>query len=170
MNISRDKVVSVNYDLSVSKDGKPEQLVEQTSSDHPFVFLFGHEAALPKFEENLKDKKAGDRFDFNIQCEDGYGDRQEEHVIKIDRRAFEIDGKFDDERVKLGADVPMRDNEGHTLIGKVVSINDKEVEMDFNHPLSGYDLHFRGTVLDVREATSEELAHGHVHGPHGHHH
>lgn len=170
MTISNDKVVSVNYDLSVSKQGSPEELVEQTSADHPFVFLFGHESALPQFEEKLKGKKAGDSFDFNIDCENGYGSRQDEYVLKVDRGAFEIDGKFDDERVKVGADVPMRDTEGNTLMGKVLSINDKEVEMDFNHPLSGYDLHFRGKVLDVREATSEELAHGHVHGPHGHHH
>jgi len=55
-------------------------------------------------------------------------------------------------------------------MGRVLSINDKEVEMDFNHPLAGHDLHFIGEVLDVREATQEELEHRHVHGPGGHHH
>jgi FKBP-type peptidyl-prolyl cis-trans isomerase SlyD len=170
MNISKDKVVSVNYNLSVSKDKQPEELVEQTSKEHPFVFLYGHEAALPEFEGKLEGKKPGDPFDFSIECENGYGSREEENVIRIDRGAFEIDGKFDSARVKVGAEVPMRDSEGHTLVGKVLSISDKEVEMDFNHPLAGYDLHFRGEVLDVRDATQEELDHGHVHGPHGHHH
>jgi len=90
--------------------------------------------------------------------------------VKIDRAAFEIDGKFDSERVKVGAEVPMRDNEGHTLVGKVKTITNENVEMDFNHPLAGYDLHFTGEVLDVREASNEELSHGHVHGEHGHQH
>jgi FKBP-type peptidyl-prolyl cis-trans isomerase SlyD len=64
----------------------------------------------------------------------------------------------------------MTDAEGNQLLGKVMQITDKFVEMDFNHPLAGYDLHFIGEVLDVREASAEELDHGHVHGPHGHHH
>ncbi len=170
MNISKDKVVSVNYHLSVSKNDQPEQLVEETSAEHPFVFLFGHEAALPEFEEKLKGKQKGDEFDFNISSEKGYGQPEADNVIKIDRAAFEIEGKFDSERVKEGAEVPMRDNEGHTLVGKVKTISDTHVEMDFNHPLAGFDLHFKGEVLEVRDATSEELAHGHVHGPHGHHH
>lgn len=170
MNIAKDKVVSVNYNLSVSRDNQPEELVEQTSNEHPFVFLYGREGTLPEFERQLDGKQKGDRFDFNITAEDGYGAREESNVIRIPRGAFEIDGAFDSNRVKVGAEVPMQDSEGNTLVGKVLSISDKEVEMDFNHPLAGYKLHFRGEVLDVRNATSEELSHGHVHGPHGHHH
>ena len=84
--------------------------------------------------------------------------------------AYDLALKFDSARVKLDAELPMRDSEGHTLVGKVTAITDKHVEMDFNHPLAGFDLHFRGEILDVREATNEEIAHGHVHGEHGHHH
>ena len=170
MNISKDRVVSLNYNLSVSKNDQPEQLVEQTSQEHPFVFLYGHEGTLQEFETNLEGKEKGDKFDFSITADNGYGQRIQDHVIKIDRSAFEVDGKFDSERVNVGAEVPMRDSEGNTLVGKVLSINDTHVEMDFNHPLAGFDLHFKGEVLDVRDATSEELSHGHVHGPHGHHH
>ena len=170
MNISKDKVVSVNYMLSVSNKDQPEELIEQTSKEHPFVFLFGHEAALPEFEEKLAGKKAGERFDFNISSENGYGSHEKDNVVQIDKAAFNIDGKFDSARVKVDAELPMRDNEGHTLTGKVTAITDTHVEMDFNHPLAGFDLHFTGEVLDVREATPEELAHGHVHGEHGHHH
>jgi FKBP-type peptidyl-prolyl cis-trans isomerase SlyD len=64
----------------------------------------------------------------------------------------------------------MRDNDGNPLIGRVLTISDKIVEMDFNHPLAGHDLHFIGEILNVRNATNEELSHGHVHGPGGHHH
>jgi FKBP-type peptidyl-prolyl cis-trans isomerase SlyD len=72
--------------------------------------------------------------------------------------------------VKVGNTLPMTDNEGNRLQGVVEEITDVHVRMDFNHPLAGQDLRFKGIVLDIRDASAEELAHGHVHGPHGHHH
>jgi len=70
----------------------------------------------------------------------------------------------------VGNDIPMQNNEGQTLMGKVLEITDDKVKMDFNHPLAGLDLFFKGEILDVRKATAEEIEHGHVHGPEGHHH
>ena len=64
----------------------------------------------------------------------------------------------------------MSDNDGNQLRGKIVEVDEENVKMDFNHPLAGTDLHFSGEVLEVREATEDEIAHGHAHGPHGHHH
>ncbi len=170
MTISEDKAVSVNYYLTASKNNEPEQLIEETTNDHPFVFLFGYGSVLPDFETSLNGKQKGDKFDFKISAKNGYGDYEKDYVVKIDKAAFEVDGKFDDVRVKVGEDLEMSDAEGNPLMGRVLSINDKEVEMDFNHPLAGHDLHFIGEVLEVREATQEELEHGHVHGPGGHHH
>ncbi len=170
MTISENKVVSVNYQLTAKKGNAQEELIEQTSTDRPFVFLAGFGGVLPDFEANLEGKQKGDRFDFKITADKGYGLYEKEYVIKIDRAAFEIDGKFDDSRVKVGVELEMSDAEGNPLMGKVLEITDKAVEMDFNHPLAGHDLHFIGEVLDVRSATDEEMSHGHVHGPHGHHH
>lgn len=170
MTISEDKVVSVNYYLTASKNKEPENLVEETSKEHPFVFLFGFGGVLPDFESALQGKQKGDKFDFHIGAANGYGNYEKDYVVKIDRKAFEVDGKFDDARVKVGRDLEMSDADGNPLMGRVINITDKEVEMDFNHPLAGFDLHFIGEVLDVREATEEELEHGHVHGPGGHHH
>lgn len=170
MTISEDKAVSVNYYLTASKNNEPEQLIEETSTDHPFVFLFGYGSVLPDFETALNGKQKGDKFDFKISAKNGYGGYEKDYVVKIDKAAFEVDGKFDDVRVKVGQDLEMSDAEGNPLMGRVLSINDTEVEMDFNHPLAGHDLHFIGEVLEVREATQEELDHGHVHGPGGHHH
>jgi len=170
MTISKDKAVSVNYYLTASKNNAPEELIEETTNDHPFVFLFGHGSVLPDFETSLNGKQKGDKFDFRISATNGYGNHEKDYVVKIDRQAFEIEGKFDDVRVKVGQDLEMSDAEGNPLMGRVVAISDKEVEMDFNHPLAGHDLHFIGEVLDVREASAEELDHGHVHGPGGHHH
>ena len=72
--------------------------------------------------------------------------------------------------LQIGNILPMSDNEGNMLRGKVLAFNDKEVTMDFNHPLADMELHFNGAVLSIRAATIDELAHGHVHGEHGHHH
>ena len=170
MNISEDKAVTVNYHLTSSKNNQPEELIEQTSNEHPFVFLFGFGGVLPEFESNLNGKQKGDKFDFKIIAQNGYGAFEKDYVVKIEKTAFEVDGKFDSERIKVGEDVEMNDAEGNQLIGKVLEISDAHVEMDFNHPLAGHDLHFIGEVLDVREATQEELDHGHIHGPGGHHH
>lgn len=170
MTISEDKVVSVNYYLTASKNNEGGKLVEETSKEKPFVFLFGYGTVLPDFESNLKNKTTGDKFDFKINAENGYGIHEQEYVVKIDRDAFVIDGKFDDVRVRVGSDVEMSDAEGNPLTGRVIQLGDNFVEMDFNHPLAGHELHFIGEVLEVRQATEEELDHGHVHGPHGHHH
>jgi FKBP-type peptidyl-prolyl cis-trans isomerase SlyD len=170
MTITEDKVVSVNYYLTASKNNQPEELVEETTQEHPFVFLFGFGGVLPDFETNLAGKEKGHKFDFKITAENGYGLYEKDYLVQIDREAFMIDGAFDSSRVKVGSDLEMSDAEGNPLMGKVISIDEKHVEMDFNHPLAGHELHFIGEILDVREATKEELEHGHVHGPHGHHH
>lgn len=170
MQISEDTVVAVSYYLTANKGNDKEELIEQTSADRPFVFLYGYGGVLPDFETNLNSKQSGDKFDFRIKAEAAYGAFENDYVVKVDKQAFIVDGKFDDARIKVGEDIEMNDAEGNQLVGRVLQITDSFVEMDFNHPLAGFDLHFVGEVLDVREATKEELDHGHVHGPHGHHH
>ena len=170
MKIEKNKVVSVNYHLTGKLEDQPEELIEQTSKEEPFVFLYGAGGMLEDFEKNLSGKSAGDAFDFHIKADKAYGEHNGDYVAEIPKEAFHVEGKFDSERVKEGEELPMLDSEGHQMQGMVVEVGDKHVVMDFNHPLAGYDLHFSGAVLEVREATEEELEHGHVHGPHGHHH
>ena len=170
MTISKNKVVSVNYHLTAKVGDQPEQLVEKTSDEKPFVFLFGAGGLIPSFENNLNGKKTGDTFDFHIEAASAYGIHNAEYVAQIPKSAFFIDGKFDEARIKEGEEVPMVDNEGNQMFGLVLKVDDNEVVMDFNHPLADHDLHFVGEVLEIREATEEEISHGHVHGPHGHHH
>lgn len=168
MTIENNTVVSVNYLLA--KKGTGEQ-IEQTSKEHPFVFIFGVGGLLEDFETNLRNKKVGDTFDFFIEHTRGYGVRDEQHIVMIPIDAFlGEDGNLDEENVKVGVTLPMIDNEGGKLYGMVKEITKEYVKMDFNHPLAGQDLHFKGEVLEVRAASEEELAHGHVHGEHGHHH
>lgn len=172
MIIEKNTVVSVSYELSSKKGNEgPEQAVEKTDASHPFVFLFGAGGLLEDFESNLGGKKAGDSFDFHIEASKGYGNYDISHIVTIPKAAFHNDqGQFDSENVKTGKVLPMVDNHGNHLSGKVLEVTLTDVRMDFNHPLAGHDLHFKGKVLEVRKATADEISHGHVHGPGGHHH
>lgn len=172
MIIGKDKVVSVDYHLSTKNPGTGlEELVEKTDKDNPFVFLQGSGGLLEEFEKNLSGLKTGDNFDFIITAENGYGKIDPEYVVSIPVDAFKgEDGTMDLEMIKVGNMLPMMDSEGNRMQGMVREITGEAIRMDFNHPLAGQDLHFKGQVLEVRDATAEELDHGHVHGPHGHHH
>lgn len=172
MIIEKDKVVSVNYHLSVkdSPDAE-ERFVEKTDAANPLVFLFGSGNLLEAFEKNLKGKKVGDTFDFRLTAKDGYGERQADHVVNIPIESFKgEDGTIDNKMLKIGNMLPMVDQQGNRLQGVIKNVNETLVTMDFNHPMAGQDLHFAGEVLEVRDATADELSHGHVHGPGGHHH
>lgn len=170
MIIDNNKVVSVDYELTIDDNGV-DTLVEKTSAEDPFEFIFGIGGLLEDFENNLKGLSTGDTFDFVIAADRGYGRRNEENVVHLDIEVFKgEDGEIDYEMLEEGNILPMMDNDGNRMQGTVVSILDDVVVMDFNHPLAEKALHFSGKVLGIREATSEELNHGHVHGPHGHHH
>jgi FKBP-type peptidyl-prolyl cis-trans isomerase SlyD len=106
-----------------------------------------------------------------ISPENGYGVASDENIVKLPKSVFAPEGEeLDSEVVFEGNRIPMTDNEGYRYMAKVVSISPEEITMDFNHELAGKNLHFTGTIVEVREASEEELAHGHVHGPGGHHH
>jgi len=172
MIINSKTVVSVNYRLTVRNESmQEEELVEETSDGRPFVFLFGAGGLLEDFEKNLQGLKAGDPFDFVIKSENGYGVASPDNLIKLPIHAFRPEGEeLDTEMVKPGNFIPMVDDQGHQMQGLVVSVHDDHVLMDFNHPLAGKDLHFTGSVREVRQASPEEISHGHVHGEGGHHH
>ncbi|MGL5563607.1 MAG: FKBP-type peptidyl-prolyl cis-trans isomerase [Tannerellaceae bacterium] len=157
MNISANKMVSVIYDLTVG-EGDQVELMERATPEVPLTFIFGIGQMLEDFEKNLVGLKLGEKFDFTISPEKGYGEYDEEHVVELPKDMFIVDGKFDDEVIKPGNVVPMMDNAGNRLNGSVVSVDDSKVVMDFNHPLAGETLHFKGEVIDVHEPTAEELA------------
>jgi FKBP-type peptidyl-prolyl cis-trans isomerase SlyD len=125
---------------------------------------------LPKFEEYLNALKAGDAFEFTLASDDAYGEMDQDAIIDLDKSIFQVDGKTDDEMLAIGNVIPMRDDQGNMLQGIVVSVSKDMVRMDFNHPMAGNVLHFAGKVIEVREASAEELSHGHAHGAGGHHH
>ena len=172
MTVEQNKVVSVTYTLSSKKAGAAEEnFIEKTDASHPFTFLFGVGGIIEGFEVNLGGKKVGDSFDFRVPAEKAYGDRTFENIANIPISAFkDKNGKIDHDMVKVGNVLPMTDHQGHRTEGVVEEITAEHVRMDFNHALAGHELHFKGEILSIREATAEELAHGHVHGPGAHHH
>lgn len=167
MNIEKDAVVGITYTLKEANSG---ELVETVTEAQPFYFLFGSGNLLDDFEGQLQGKLAGEAFDFQLSPERAYGLMDAEAVVDLPVSAFMIQGRFAEEFVKEGETIQMQDPEGNALAGKVVKRGLETVTIDFNHPMAGKHLHFTGTVVEVRAATEEELDHGHVHGPGGHHH
>jgi FKBP-type peptidyl-prolyl cis-trans isomerase SlyD len=161
MVVSQNTVVSLTYELRVN--GKSGEVIEKVDQSSPLTFLFGTGSLLPKFEDNLAGLKVGDGFDFNLISEDAYGEFDESSVIKVPLHAFQMEGKVDYDLVKIGNKIPMQDSEGHRLTGVVKTVDTDFVTMDFNHPLAGNHLFFKGEITDIRQASEEELAHGHLH-------
>lgn len=164
MTISNDKVVGLTYELTV--DG---QIVDSTGEDRPLVFLCGAGQMIPGFERQLQGLSAGETYGFSVAPEEGYGESNPEEIVELSKEIFVVDGQLIPE-LKQDAVIPMSDQNGNQMRGRVSEIKLETVMMDFNHPLAGKELNFTGKVLSIREATEEELEHGHVHGEGGHHH
>jgi FKBP-type peptidyl-prolyl cis-trans isomerase SlyD len=161
MIAEKNNVVSIVYEL---RNGSQKgEVVESLSNENPLTFLFGTGGLLPKFEENIGGLSEGDSFEFLLRSEDAYGPVVENAIVHVPKTVFEIDGKIDETLMTVGNMVPMMDAEGRRLNGKVMAIEGDAVKMDFNHPMAGNDLHFKGQVTGIRNATDEELAHGHIH-------
>lgn len=159
MKITANKTVLAEYELFVDGEIEGElELMEKATEQQPLNFIYGVGMMLPKFEENLFGMEAGSAFDFTINNEDAYGEYDDESVLDLDRAIFEIDGKLDEEMIFEGNVVPLMDNEGNRINAQIVSVNDTHVKVDLNHPLAGENLHFKGKVIEVREATEKELA------------
>lgn len=158
MNISNNKVVSLSYELRL--DNKEGEIIETVGADRPLSFIFGTQSLVPGFERHIADLKTGDHFSFLLTCDEAYGQAIEEAVVEIQKTAFSIEGEIDSEMFFEGNAIPMIDAQGNRLNGVITEVKDDSVIMDFNHPLAGDDLFFSGTVVDVREATPDEIKNG----------
>ncbi len=164
MKIEPQHVVSLTYDLYVKQEDGTEALVESTTPEQPLTFLYGAGQMLPKFEENLSSLATGDSYEFTLAAEDAYGQYDEQAVANLPKEMFKgIDIP------EIGSIVPLQDNNGNHFQGQVVSIVEDAVIVDLNHPMAGQELHFKGSIINVRPANAEELSHGHAHGIDGQH-
>lgn len=163
MKIGKDTVVGVNYELDV--DGQKLD----ASGDTPLTYLHGHGMMIPGFESRLEGLSIGENYDFMVPAIEGYGEFNENAIAELEKEIFLIDGNMSTE-VFEGAQLQLTNQDGQPMVGVVKSISDDKVTMDFNHQLAGKNLHFTGSIAEIRKATSEEIEHGHVHGPGGHQH
>ncbi len=157
METVSNKYITVAYKLYTIEDGEKD-FAEEATAKHPFQFISGLGMTLEAFEEQVANLNKGDHFDFTIPMAQAYGEYDDEHVIDLPRNIFEIDGKFDSERVVEGAIIPLMTNDGQRINGSVVEIKEDVVVMDMNHPMAGCDLNFIGEIVESRPATGEELA------------
>ena len=168
MQIEKNKVVTLHYRLN--DENANGELIETTFGSEPLVFLYGVGQMIPEFERQLAGKSSGDSLGFRIDAADAYGEFDEEALVELPYEVFMVDGTLAEDLLEIGRQIPMSDQNGNRLIGTVDEILENSVIMDFNHPMAGANLFFEVQVESVREATQEEIEHGHVHGPGGHHH
>ncbi|MGM0945020.1 MAG: FKBP-type peptidyl-prolyl cis-trans isomerase [Bacteroidota bacterium] len=171
MEIQSSAVVGLTYELKVSKiEDDIESVpfsVEVRDEDDPFYFLFGQSGLPERFEELLKGKKEGDDFAFSLSVEEAYGEPDDDLLVNLPKSQFSQDRGFSEEMIKEGEFLPLMDENGYPMQAKILKDLGETILLDFNHPLVGFDLHFEGSIIEVREATPDEIAHGHVHGEGG---
>lgn len=159
MEILKNTVVTLDYNVR-DPDGN---VVDDGAN--PLVYLHGgYDAIFPLLEEKLHGMKVGEKLNIKLQPDDAFGEYDESLVLIEDRELFPAD-------IEVGMAFERVGDDGEDdMVFRITDIADSKVVVDGNHPLAGVALVFDVTIREVRPATAEELSHGHVHGPHGHHH
>jgi FKBP-type peptidyl-prolyl cis-trans isomerase SlyD len=170
MPIAQNNVVFISYQLAFPDENGQPDVVEIVDEKEPMVFIHGLSGLPEAFEKNLLGLNEGDTFDFSISAEDAYGNVDPNAIIQLPKSIFQAEGQTADDILQIGNFIPMTDDQGNRMQGLVVAIEGESVTMDFNHPLAEKTLMFQGKILKIREATPDEIAHGHVHGEGGVHH
>lgn len=160
MQIAKDKVVTFEYTLS-DADG---QVLDSSKGRSPLAYLHGHGSIVPGLESALEGRGPGEELKVAVEPEQAYGQVDDNLIQAVPRERFE-----GIEKIEPGMQFTAQTEAGPRVI-TVVEVADQTVTVNANHPLAGMTLHFEVKVVDVRDATAEEVQHGHAHGPDGHHH
>jgi FKBP-type peptidyl-prolyl cis-trans isomerase SlyD len=160
MQVAKDRVVRFHYTLSDAAG----EVMESSQGNQPLAVLWGHGGLIAGVERALEGKQAGDHIDVTVAPEDGYGERRDDLVQRLPKKYFK-----QAERLKPGMVAQIQTQHGPRAV-TVLKVGVSVIDVDGNHPLAGQTLKFAIDVVDVREATAEELDHGHVHGDGGAHH
>lgn len=161
MRVEQNKVVSMHYKLA-DKDGV---VIDNSEGRPPLAYIHGIGALVAGLEAQLENKVVGDKFQAIVAPEDAYGTRDEELVRVVPKSGFQ-----GDEEMTIGMQVQIDTGDKGLAIATLTAIDGDDITLDLNHPLSDMELHFDIDIMDIREATSDEIAHGHVHGEGGHQH
>jgi FKBP-type peptidyl-prolyl cis-trans isomerase SlyD len=156
MKITHLSVVTLDYTVS----NKSGEVLDTTEGREPLVYLHGSGYLVPGLENALYDRAAGDSFELAVPAADAYGEYEESLVQEVPGELF--DGMEVAEGDTFVADT----DDGHRPV-TIIEVSEEFVKVDANHPLAGMDLHFSVNVREVRAATAEEIAHGHIHGEEG---
>ncbi len=156
MQITKHKVASIHYTLT-DNEGK---ILDSSSGREPLTYIQGIGNLIPGMEEGLEGKSKGEKLSLKISPEKGYGVKDETLTQRVPRTAF------GGQEVKVG--MQFQTNQGGVVT--VTHVGLSEITVDANHPLAGVELNFAVEIMDIRPATEDEIAHGHVHGSGGHHH
>jgi FKBP-type peptidyl-prolyl cis-trans isomerase SlyD len=159
--VAAGKVVSIKYTLR-DDDG---DVIDASDDGDPLEYLHGADNIVPGLERQLLGKKLGDKLEAVVPPEEGYGLSEGPGPQPVPRTAFPEGAELEE-----GMQFFARGPDGHEMPLWVVEVNDDHIVVDINHPLAGATLHFDVEILAIRDATAEETAHGHPHGPGGHHH
>lgn len=152
--VGPNKYVSYTYKLTDADNG---ELLFEVPADAPDEMIYGvSQDVVPGLIAAMKDLGAGDRFEITLPPAAAFGDRYDDNVVTLERKIFERDGELAEE-VMVGALLPMMTAEGIRIQGKVLEITDKDIKMDFNHPFAGKTVTYSGEVVEVRDATPEEI-------------
>jgi len=159
MQVAQDKVVSIDYTLT----GPQGEVLDSSQDRGPLTYLQGVGNIIPGLEKQLEGKSTGDQVKVTVPAAEAYGERDERLVQPVPRDSFK-----GVERLESGMRFQASGPNGAQGVVTIVSVDQNEVTIDANHPLAGVPLTFDVTVVDVRDATEEERAHRHAHGPDGH--
>ncbi len=160
MQIEPNSVVTLHYTLK-DNDGT---VIDQ-SDDGSFLYLHGAMNIVPGLENALTGKASGDEFSVTVSSAEGYGEKDPERIQEVPKEMFE-----GNDEIQVGVQFHAQSPDGQAVVVTVIEVRDDVVVIDGNHALAGVDLNFEIKVVDVREASEEEVSHGHVHGEHGHQH
>lgn len=150
----------MHYELK-NNDG---QVLDSSNGREPLAYIHGMGNIIPGLEKELLNKTKGDKISAVIAPAEAYGLKDDDKIFKVEKKQFQGEGE-----IQVGMQI-QAEADGRMEVGTVENIEGDEVTLNFNHPLAGETLHFDVEVVDVREATAEELSHGHVHGVGGHQH
>ena len=160
MAIEANKVVTMNFKLTDDQGN----ILDSTEHGGPFSYLTGKNNILPKLEEAVNNMIIGTKKQIKLDAENAYGNYNEQIVQVVGKENFP-----EDFVLEVGMEYMASNPDGVQMPFVITEVRDEDVTIDFNHPLAGKNLNFDVELIDVRDATQEELAHGHVHGPGGHH-
>ncbi len=160
MQVGKDKVTTIDYTLKDDEGTTIDQ-----SSNGEFAYLHGASNIIPGLEQALEGKQAGDELSVSIAPDQAYGEKDLAQIQRVPRSQFPPDVE-----IQPGMQFQAQSPDGQMLVVTVSDVDDDVVVVDGNHPLAGKTLHFDVKVVDVRDATAEEMEHGHVHGEGGHQH